>query len=78
MKGKTHLESRPQHDRVPKRLFKAVCFARALIKNGNRPERAIYISSRYYGFSTTEVAKVLGQHAARVRNNGRDFDEVNQ
>jgi hypothetical protein len=71
MQKSNHLHSKAQHDRVPKPVFKAVCFARVMIRDGLPVGIAVYRASRFYNVSKTEVARALGQHAARVRENGR-------
>lgn len=53
-------------DFIPdKELFKAVMFARQMIKQGPRVDIACYRAATYYGFQTCEVAHYIGQRGGR-------------
>ena len=52
------------HDYIPDRqLYRAVCFARSMIRSGTHPARANWQAAKYYRVSTTDVAKHTGQVA---------------
>ena len=56
------------HDWVDdKDTFKAISFARSMIREGKPPGLAIAIAARYYKVAATDVAKHVGQVAARVK-----------
>jgi len=44
-----------------KSVFKAVMFARKLMRNGIKPGLANYKAAKYYGVNTSEVAHYVGQ-----------------
>jgi hypothetical protein len=44
-------------------LFKAVMFARSMMREGTSPRLANARAAKYYGFSTSEVAKYTAQAA---------------
>jgi hypothetical protein len=53
-------------DFIPdKELFKAVMFARQMIKQGLSVDIACYRAATYYGFQTHEVAHYIGQRGGR-------------
>lgn len=53
-------------DFIPdKELFKAVMFARQMIKQGLRVDISCYRAATYYGFQTCEVAHYIGQRGGR-------------
>ncbi len=48
-------------------VYRAVMFSRKMISDGLRPELAHARAAKYYGVSISEVAKHVGQHAARLK-----------
>jgi hypothetical protein len=50
-----------------KALFKAVMFARSMMRKGTNPGLANYKAAQYYGFAKEEVAKYTGMAAARIK-----------
>lgn len=53
-------------DYIPEaQVFKAVMFARSMIRNGERPQIAIYRASRYYKVNQSKVAHYVGQVGGR-------------
>ncbi len=49
-------------DYIPdKMLFKAVVFAREMIRNGTAPGIAIHRAAKYYGYEAHDVAHYVGQ-----------------
>ena len=50
-----------------KTLFKAVSFARSLIRKGVRPDIANNKAARYYRVDVSDVAHHIGKLASRVK-----------
>ena len=50
-----------------KQLYKAVMFARRMIRNGTAPKRAIFRASIYYDCHISDVAHYVGQVASKVK-----------
>lgn len=50
-----------------KELFKAVMFARRLIRQGTKPGLANSRAARYYRLSVADVARYTGQTGGRTR-----------
>lgn len=48
-------------------VYRAVMFSRKLIGDGLAPPLAHARAARYYGVPISEVAKYVGQHAARIK-----------
>ena len=56
-----------QMDYIPdKELFKAVMFARRMIRQGTKPPLANSRAAKYYHVSVSDVAKYTGQTGGRV------------
>ena len=56
-------------DYIPdKDVFKAVMFARKMIRKGRRPGIAIRIASFHYDVDMSDVAHYVGQVGARKKN----------
>jgi len=54
-------------DYIPdKTLFKAVMFARKMIRGGTRPSIANSRAAKYYGVSISNVAHYTGQTGGRI------------
>jgi hypothetical protein len=49
-----------------KELYKAVMFAKKMIKDGTRIDIAIYRAATYYGYSSSDVAHYIGQRGGRT------------
>jgi hypothetical protein len=55
-------------DFIPdKKLYAAVMFARKMIRQGVSPGLANYKAAEHYGFSTSQVARYVGQFGGRSR-----------
>jgi hypothetical protein len=54
-----------------KQLFKAVMFARSMMRKGTSPARANHVAASYYGFSTEQVAHYTGQCAGTTAGRRR-------
>ena len=55
-------------DYIPdKTLYRAVMFARKMMREGERPSYAIRKASRYYDVNMSDVAHYTGQVGARKR-----------
>jgi len=52
-------------------LFKAVMFARQMMREGTSARRSNAIAAKYYGKDVSDVARYTGQVASRCRNNRR-------
>jgi hypothetical protein len=51
-----------------KTLYKAVMFARSMIRKGTPPQTAIYRAANYYQRNVSDVAHFVGQVAAEARH----------
>ena len=49
-----------------KTVYKAVMFARKLMRNGMKPGLANYKAARFYFVNTSQVARYTGQVGARI------------
>jgi hypothetical protein len=59
-------------DFIPdKNLFKAVMFARDMIRDGTPAGVAISRAARYYGYESNEVARYVGQAAGTFAHRKR-------
>lgn len=59
-------------DYIPdKNLFKAVMFARDMIRNGTSPGMANAIAARHYRYRVGEVARYVGQVGGTIVQRGR-------
>lgn len=55
------------HDYIADRnIYKAVCFASKMIRQGRAPQRAIRIAAHYYGVDMSEVAHYVAQKGGRI------------
>jgi len=54
-----------------KELYKAVCFAIQMMREGKRPDIANHRAALYYDVCTYDVARLTGQHSANVKNSRR-------
>jgi hypothetical protein len=57
-----------------KTLFKALCFARVLYKDGFERGLAIYKSAKYYKVSVKDVAREMGRLGSHVREERRKYE----
>jgi hypothetical protein len=56
-------------DFIPdKTVYKAVMFARQMMRNGTLPSIANSRAAKYYGISSSDVAHYTGQNANRIKN----------
>ena len=51
-----------------KTLYKAVMFARFMIRKGTAPQMAIYRAAEYHNRNISDVAHYVGQAASGVKN----------
>lgn len=55
-------------DYIPdKTLYKAVMFARQMIRNGKDPSHAIRYASKYYDVDMSDIAHYVGQVGGRKK-----------
>ena len=60
-----------------KALYKAVMFARLMIRKRTSPQTAIYRAAKHYNCNITDVAHYVGQAAAGVKHSRRKRHGLN-
>ena len=56
-----------------KTLFKAVMFARSMMRRGTKPPLANHRAAEFYGVKTEDVAHYTGQAGARSKGKNHDL-----
>jgi len=65
--GEREVTKKYRMDYIPdKRLFKAVMFARRMMREGKKPAIANSRAAKYYRVSVSDVAQYTGQTGGRV------------
>jgi hypothetical protein len=66
--GSRGMTQRYTMDYIPdKTVYKAVMFARQMMRNGTPPPIANSRAAKYYGISSSDVAHYTGQNANRIK-----------
>jgi len=73
--GKRKVTKKHRMDFIPdKRLFKAVMFARRMMREGTKPTIANSRAAKYYRVSVSEVAQYTGQTGGRIAARRKSCD----